>query len=113
MTNFTRTCYRVTGGKISDNAIVMGSSSAAAAETLLGTVEVAHGMRNVPAIAFASPFASQSSRCFRKVCLYGMGATYLTFITASAGPMASDETTLVGSAYSSGVTMTFTWMALG
>lgn len=113
MTNkMARTNPRLTAGLIGYDVVAVGSSSTSAAATAIGTVTITHGMATPPKTAYASPLASNTlAACGRFVGLKGMGAAYITFITASAPPGASLVATYVKSAVSSGVTMTFVWVA--
>lgn len=104
------------GDKIGQGAIATGSSSTSAAYTAIGTVEILHGMGTTPTIAYAQPLAPTTSQAVaRSVGLVAApGRTYITFITASA-PCGSNilaVDTMVGSALSSAVTMTFVWLAI-
>lgn len=95
-------------------AIAAGSSATSAAALVFGTVEIAHGLATTPTFAYAAPLCADTLAAVgRKTALVGVGATYVTFITASANIGASAVQTGVTSAMSSSVIMTFVWVALG
>lgn len=114
MTNYLRTCYRITGGKIDDTAIGMGVTSTPTTATALGTVEITHGLGTTPTVVFASPYAANTLACWRYATLAGIGSTYATFIVVSA-PIANASqvaTSTTASTVTSQVTMTFVWLAV-
>lgn len=116
MTNYLRTCYRITGDSIDSAslAVAAGSSATSAANQKIGSVEVAHGLSTTPTFAIASPLCADTLVTLgRKVKPIGLGATYCSFITASAVIVASLAATEVTSALSSKVVMTFVWAAFG
>lgn len=111
--NITRTRRRLTGGLIGYNMVACGSSATSAAAAAVGTVTITHGMDAAPTAAWGAPLAANTlDACGRYVGLKGMGVDYITFITASAPPIASVDATAISSALSSSVVMTFVWAAI-
>lgn len=113
MTNYLRTNYRLAGKLIDDQAIMLGSSATSAAATAAGTVTIAHGMGTAPTVAFGNAYASSTLAVYRYVALKGIDSVNLTFVTASSPPVSSQTlTTQLAGAQSSGIVMTFVWMAI-
>lgn len=109
----TRTNYRTTGGLLGYDALAAGSSSTSAAATAIGTVTIAHGMYTAPTAVVGQPLASTLFGALgRHVGLKGIDTAYITFITASAPPALEDDASMIASAVSSGVAMTFVWAAV-
>jgi len=114
--NYNRVAYRLTGGYIDNNAIAMGSSNTITT-TALGNVEVAHGMNCTPYVAFAQlmcPITTVPTTLYARrvmVASGGIGATYITFLTASALWTAAGGSYLM-SILGSSVTVNFYWCAM-
>lgn len=116
MVNYLRVNYRITGNEIDSAslAVAVGSSATSGAALAIGDIQVAHGLSTTPSFAYGAPLCADTLATIgRTVRVMGMTATNVTFITTSHVIANSAVQTLVTSALSSSVIMTFVWAALG
>lgn len=116
MVNYLRTNYRISGDKIASSslAIAAGSSYTSGAANVIGVLSIAHGLATTPTFVIAAPLCGDTLAAVgRKVRQIGKGATYISFLQASALINASVDLTAVTSARTSSVAMTFVWAAFG